>query len=76
MYASHIDLKFIKACFNFYKNIKFSVLVKATKQENIPTWKEVIGDAVLIEYKLQFAVNFSYGKFKIIILQSSITVTS
>lgn len=37
------------------------VMVKAMRQENVPTWKEVIGDGVLIEYKLQFAVNFSYG---------------
>lgn len=36
-------------------------MVKAMRQENVPTWKEVIGDSVLIEYKLQFAVNFSYG---------------
>lgn len=36
-------------------------MVKAMRQENVPTWKEVIGDGVLIEYKLQFAVNFSYG---------------
>lgn len=38
-------------------------MVKAMRQENVPTWKEVIGDGVLIEYKLQFAVNFSYGDY-------------
>uniref|UniRef100_A0A336KIK9 CSON011062 protein n=1 Tax=Culicoides sonorensis TaxID=179676 RepID=A0A336KIK9_CULSO len=42
------------------------LMVKAMRQENVPTWKEVIGDNVLIEYKLQFAVNFSYAIFDVI----------
>lgn len=31
-------------------------------QENVPTWEELIGDNILIEYNLQFDVNFSSGK--------------
>lgn len=31
----------------------------ADKQERVPTWEELIGDNILIEYKLQFRVNFS-----------------
>lgn len=39
-----------------------SVMVSAVTQKKLPTWREVIGDSVLIEFKLKFAVNFSYGK--------------
>lgn len=42
--------------------LSFSVLLKATKQEQIPTWCKLIGDSILIEFKLKFAVNFSNGK--------------
>lgn len=37
-------------------------MVSAVSQKKIPTWREVIGESVLIEYKLKFALNFSYGK--------------
>ncbi|XP_055533348.1 dynein axonemal heavy chain 10 [Wyeomyia smithii] len=39
------------------------LLVSAVSQKKVPTWREVIGDSVLIEYKLKFAVNFSYDIF-------------
>lgn len=38
----------------------------ASNQENIPTWQELIGDAILIELKLQFVVNFSAEIFDVI----------
>lgn len=37
-------------------------MTTATQQANIPTWKEVIGNALLIEYELKFDVNFSQRK--------------
>lgn len=38
------------------------VMTTATQQTNIPTWKEVIGNSLLIEYELKFDVNFSQRK--------------
>lgn len=37
-------------------------MTMATQQVNIPTWKEVIGNALLVEYELKFDVNFSQRK--------------
>lgn len=37
-------------------------MTTATKQMNIPTWKEVVGNALLVEYELKFDVNFSQRK--------------
>lgn len=37
-------------------------MTTATQQVNIPTWKEVIGNALLVEYELKFDVNFSQRK--------------
>uniref|UniRef100_A0A182QH35 Uncharacterized protein n=1 Tax=Anopheles farauti TaxID=69004 RepID=A0A182QH35_9DIPT len=41
-------------------------MVSAVSQKKIPTWREVIGESVLIEYKLKFALNFSYDIFDVI----------
>lgn len=38
------------------------VMTTASQQINIPTWKEVIGNALLVEYELKFDVNFSQRK--------------
>ena len=38
------------------------VMTTATNQNKIPTWKEVIGDGLLIEYELKFDVDFSQRK--------------
>lgn len=37
-------------------------MTTATQQMNIPTWKEVVGNALLVEYELKFDVNFSQRK--------------
>lgn len=37
-------------------------MTTASQQVNIPTWKEVIGNALLVEYELKFDVNFSQRK--------------
>lgn len=37
-------------------------MTTATQQVNIPTWKEIIGNALLVEYELKFDVNFSQRK--------------
>lgn len=37
-------------------------MTTASQQLNIPTWKEVIGNALLVEYELKFDVNFSQRK--------------
>lgn len=58
--GNFVGIIVIKRTINYFKLL---VLVKAVKQENIPTWKEVIDDSVLNEFKLQFSVNFSYGTF-------------
>lgn len=42
------------------------MILDANKQENIPTWEQLIGDATLNELKLQFVVNFSTEIFDII----------
>lgn len=42
------------------------VILDADKQENVPTWEELIGEEILIEYKLQFVVNFSSEIFDVI----------
>lgn len=49
-----------------FKVNQAKVMVTATKQEKIPTWKEVIGNDVLIDFKLKFSINFSYEIFDII----------
>uniref|UniRef100_A0A182K9N2 Uncharacterized protein n=1 Tax=Anopheles christyi TaxID=43041 RepID=A0A182K9N2_9DIPT len=45
-----------------FKINQAQLMVSAVSQKKIPTWREVIGESVLIEYKLKFALNFSYGK--------------
>lgn len=37
-------------------------MTTATQQIKVPTWKEVIGNSLLIEYELKFDVNFSDRK--------------
>lgn len=49
-----------------FKVKQAKVMLAATKQEYIPTWREVIGSNVLMDYKLKFAINFSYEIFDII----------
>ncbi|XP_058811885.1 dynein axonemal heavy chain 10 isoform X1 [Topomyia yanbarensis] len=46
-----------------FKIKQAQLMVSAVSQKKLPTWREVIGDSVLIEFKLQFAVNFSYDIF-------------
>ena len=41
-------------------------MTSAHYQKKLPTWKELIGDSVLIENKLRFAINFSYDIFDVI----------
>lgn len=43
-----------------------TVMITATQQKNIPTWKEVIGDGLLVEYEFKFDVNFSQRKHLIL----------
>lgn len=38
------------------------VMTTASQQIKVPTWKEIIGNALLIEYELKFDVNFSQRK--------------
>lgn len=49
-----------------FKIKQAKIMVTATKQERIPTWKDVIGDNVLMDYKLKFCTNFSHEVFDII----------
>lgn len=46
----------------FLQIILSLVLIDCENQENVPTWEELIGDNILIEFNLQFDVNFSSGK--------------
>lgn len=39
----------------------FSVLVKASTQEGLPTWRALVGEKILIEYQMQFTVNLTKG---------------
>lgn len=39
-----------------------TVFLDGSKQQNIPSWEQLIGHSILIEYKLSFAVNFSDGE--------------
>lgn len=39
-----------------------TVFVDGSRQQNIPSWEQLIGHSMLIEYKLGFAVNFSNGE--------------
>jgi hypothetical protein len=34
----------------------------ASQQQKVPTWREIVGSALLIEYELKFDVNFSQRK--------------
>ncbi|XP_052562272.1 dynein axonemal heavy chain 10 isoform X4 [Culex pipiens pallens] len=49
-----------------FKMRQAQLMVSAVTQKRLPTWREVIGDSVLIEFKLKFAVNFSYDIFDVI----------
>nr|XP_029723863.1 uncharacterized protein LOC109398556 [Aedes albopictus] len=49
-----------------FKIKQAQLMVSAVTQKKLPTWREVIGDSVLIEFKLKFAVNFSYDVFDVI----------
>uniref|UniRef100_A0A182NRZ8 AAA+ ATPase domain-containing protein n=1 Tax=Anopheles dirus TaxID=7168 RepID=A0A182NRZ8_9DIPT len=49
-----------------FKINQAQLMVSAVSQKKIPTWREVIGESVLIEYKLKFALNFSYDIFDVI----------
>uniref|UniRef100_A0A182IR22 AAA+ ATPase domain-containing protein n=1 Tax=Anopheles atroparvus TaxID=41427 RepID=A0A182IR22_ANOAO len=51
---------------NEFKINQAQLMVSAVSQKKIPTWREVIGESVLIEYKLKFALNFSYDIFDVI----------
>lgn len=44
-------------------------MTTATQQIKVPTWKEVIGNSLLIEYELKFEVNFSDRKHIFFIIQ-------
>ena len=50
--------------FHSNSTIQFTLqaIFDVRKQEAIPTWEELIGDSILIEYKSKFSVNFSHGK--------------
>lgn len=39
-----------------------TVFINGSTQQNIPSWEQLIGHSILIEYKLSFAENFSNGK--------------
>lgn len=45
-------------------------MTTATQQANIPTWKEVIGNSLLVEYELKFDVNFSQRKHILFLLHN------
>lgn len=40
----------------------FLVLVEAHDQHNLPTWEELAGDSILMDFNLEFDVNYSSGK--------------
>ncbi|CAD6994110.1 unnamed protein product [Ceratitis capitata] len=41
------------------------LLVRAEQQDGLPTWRELVGDRILIEFDLQFRVNLSREIFEI-----------
>lgn len=43
------------------------MLVRAEMQDGLPTWRELVGDRILIEFDLQFRVNLTRGKFLFVI---------
>lgn len=49
------------------------VMTTASQQQKVPTWREIIGSSLLVEYELKFDVNFSQRKH-IFILYSSQSV--
>lgn len=55
-------LSFISTCLWHFSVARLIVMTTATNQNKIPTWKEVIGDGLLIEYELKFDVDFSQRK--------------
>lgn len=38
------------------------VMTTASQQIRVPTWREIVGSALLVEYELKFDVNFSQRK--------------
>lgn len=61
-YRNFLEISF-SSFFNFWQPIiRAIVMTTASQQVNIPTWKEVIGNALLVEYELKFDVNFSQRK--------------
>lgn len=49
-------------------------MITATQQKNIPTWKEVIGEGLLVEYEFKFDVNFSQRKHFILRIFATLRV--
>ncbi|TMW41198.1 hypothetical protein DOY81_013722, partial [Sarcophaga bullata] len=41
------------------------LLVKASTQEGLPTWRHLVGERILIEYEMQFTVNLKRDIFKV-----------
>lgn len=46
------------------------VMTTASQQQKVPTWREIIGSSLLVEYELKFDVNFSQRKHIFILLPS------
>lgn len=38
------------------------VMTTASQQQRVPTWREIVGSSLLVEYELKFDVNFSQRK--------------
>lgn len=45
-------------------------MTTASQQQKVPTWREIIGSSLLVEYELKFDVNFSQRKHIFILLPS------
>lgn len=53
-------------CRDSAKTVQAKFMLKASHQQRIPTWAELIGDQVLSEYNLRFEVNFPSEVFNTI----------
>ncbi|KAG5670791.1 hypothetical protein PVAND_001030 [Polypedilum vanderplanki] len=61
------DKKSSKSARHDFKVSQAKLMTTASQQQKVPTWREIVGSSLLVEYELKFDVNFSQQIFDVMI---------
>ncbi|KAL7022048.1 hypothetical protein ACKWTF_012111 [Chironomus riparius] len=67
MKASESMTKSSRTTRNDFKISQAKLMTTASQQQKVPTWREIVGSSLLVEYELKFDVNFSQQIFDVMI---------